>query len=364
MAFETSVRKRLAVVLLVVVLLGTLPTGVAAQSESTVGGTVVVGEGETIDELEAVAGTVVVEGTVTGDVSAAAGDVRIESGGEVGGDLEAASGSVTIDGAVGGDVDVGAGNVAVGEDGTVGGEFTAGAGNVVVDGTLEGDAAIGAETITLGEDAAIAGDLRYNGDLQGNTDAVAGSISEDPSLGFDIAPTLQPLASWLVSLYTLALNLLLGAALLALFPRFSDGVAERVARDPVRTGAVGFGVLIGVPILLVAAAITIIGIPFSIVGGFAFALVVWIGIVYGRFAVAAWLLGYADLENRWLALVVGMIGGAILAQVPFVGGLLNFVILLLGLGALAWGLYAHRRTPGTREPEHRDRIGPDEPASD
>ncbi len=364
MVLETSVRKRLAVVLLVVVLLGAVPTGVAAQSESTVGGTVIVGEGETVDGLEAVAGTVVVEGTVTGDVSAAAGDVRIESGGEVGGDLEAAAGSVTIDGSVHGDVDTGAGNVAVGEDGTVGGEFTAGAGNVVVDGTLEGDAAIGAETITLGDTAEIAGDLRYNGDLQGNTDAVAGSISEDPSLGIDIAPTLQPLASWLVSLYTLALNLLLGAALLALFPRFSDGVAERVATDPLRTGAVGFGVLLGVPILLVAAAITIIGIPFSIVGGFAFALVVWIAIVYGRFAVAAWLLSYADLENRWLALVAGLIGGAVLAQLPFVGGLLNFLILLLGLGALAWGLYAHRRTSGTREPGRQDRIGSDEPASD
>ncbi|AGB35896.1 bactofilin family protein [Natronococcus occultus] len=364
MASETSVRKRLAIVLLVVVLLGAVPTGVVAQSESTVGGTAVVAEDETIDELEAVAGTVVVEGTVTGDVSAAGGDVRIAETGEVGGSLEGAAGSVTIDGTVDGDVGVGAGNVEVGEDATVGGEFTVGAGNAVIDGVLEGDAAIGAETITLGSDAEIAGDLRYDGDLQGNTDAVAGSITEDSTLGVDIAPTLQPLASWLASVYVLALNLLLGAALLALFPRFSDGVADRVSTDPVRTGLVGLGVLVGVPILLVAVAITIVGIPFSIVGGFAFAFVVWIGIVYGRFAVAAWLLSYADLENRWLALVVGLIGGAVLSQVPYLGGLVDFLVLLLGLGALAWGLYARRRTARTREPERRDRIGPDEPASD
>jgi cytoskeletal protein CcmA (bactofilin family) len=364
MGSRTSARRRIAVVVLVVVLLGTVPAGVAAQSESTVGGTVVVGEGETIDELEAVAGTVVVEGTVTGDVSAAAGDVRIVNGGEVGGDLEAAAGSVTIDGTVDGDVNAGAGSVEVGEDATVGGEFTAGAGNVVIDGTLEGDAAIGAETITLGEEAEIAGDLRYSGDLQGNTDAVAGSITEDSSLGVDIGPTLQPFASWLVSLYTLALNLLLGAALLALFPRFSDGIADRVATDPVRTGLVGLGVLVGIPLLLAAAAITIIGIPFTIVGGFAFALVIWIGIVYGRFAVAAWLLSYADVENRWLALVVGLVGGAILAQIPFLGGLLNFIMLLLGLGALAWGLYGHRRTARTRESDRPADVDPGGPASD
>lgn len=364
MAPETSVRKRLAVVALVVVLLGAVPTGVAAQSESTVGGTVVVGEGETIDDLETVAGTVVVEGTVTGDVSAAAGDVRIADTGEVGGNLEAAAGSVTIDGSVGGDVDAGAGNVEVGEGATVGGEFTAGAGNVVVNGALEGDAAIGAETIALGDAATVAGDLRYNGDLQGNTDAVAGSVTEDSTLGVEVGPTLQPLTTWLVALYTLALNLLLGAALLALFPRFSDGVADRVSTDPLRTGLIGLGVLIGVPALLVAAAITIVGIPFSIVGGFAFAFVVWIGIVYGRFAVAAWLLGYAGLENRWLALVVGLIGGAVLARVPFVGGLLNFLILLLGLGALVWGLYARRRTTETGARGRRDRLGPDEPTGD
>jgi cytoskeletal protein CcmA (bactofilin family) len=355
MGSGTSARTRVVVVALVIVLLA-LPTGVAAQSESGIGGTVVVGEDETVEEIEAVAGTVVVEGTVTGDVSAAAGDVRVTESGEIGGDLEAAAGSVTIDGEVGGDVSAGAGNVVVGEGATVGGEFSVGAGNVVIEGTIGGDAAIGAETITLGDDAAIAGDLRYNGDLQGNTDTVAGSITEDPSLGFDIAPTLQPLASWLFSLYTLGLNLLLGAALLLLFPRFSDGIADQVAHDPLRTGAVGLGALVGVPLLLAAAAITIVGIPFSIVGAFVFAFVVWIGIVYGRFAVAAWALSYADVENRWLALVVGMVGGAVLAQLPFVGGVVNLLIFLLGLGALARGLYGHRRSAGVREAPQRDRL--------
>ncbi|TYL39673.1 cell shape determination protein CcmA [Natronococcus pandeyae] len=362
MGFRTSIGARVAIALLVVVLLGTMPASVAAQSDERAGGTIVVEEGETVDEVEAFAGNVIVRGTVTGDVSAFAGNVQID--GEVGGDVEAVSGNVEITGTVDGDVSGAGGNFVVAEDATIGGSLEAGAGTVEIDGTIAGDAAIGAETIRLGENAAIDGDLRYGGTLEGNTDAVAGEITEDSRIGVGLEPTVQPFAEWLFAVYAFVLNLLLGAILLALFPRFSDGVARRVATDPVRTGLAGLGVLVGVPILLVAIAITIIGIPVTVVGAFLFALLVWIGVVYGRFAVAAWLLSYADLENRWLALVVGLLGGALLGQIPFVGGLLNFVIFLLGLGALSMGLYGHRRVIQERERDRPSGVEPGGPASD
>ncbi|WP_121744122.1 bactofilin family protein [Natronorubrum halophilum] len=359
---RTTSRSRtiLVVAVLALVVLGTIPITAVAQSDARTGGTVVVEEGETVDSLEAFSGTVIVEGTVTGDVSAVAGDVRIE--GDVGGDLEAAAGSVTIAGTVDGDVEVAAGSFTVAEGATVGGDVSAGAGNVAIDGTLEGDADIGADTIQLGDSGAIAGDLRYSGSLEGNTAAVAGEVQQDSSVGTDLGPTIQPIASWLFAAYVLALNLLLGAALLALFPRFSDGIANRVASSPVRSGLVGFGVLVVVPVLLVLIAITIVGIPFSIVGAFGFALVIWIGTVYGRYAVAAWLLSTVGVTNRWLALVVGLVAGAILAQIPIVGGLINLLVFLLGLGALTFGLYAHRRTVGKQEP--RSGVGSDGPTTD
>ncbi|WP_226482177.1 bactofilin family protein [Natrinema amylolyticum] len=353
-------------VLVALVVVGTVPATVAAQTNGQTGGTVVVEEGETVDSLEAFGGSVVVRGTVTGDVSAVGGDVRIERTGEVGGDLEAAGGGVIIAGTVDGDVDVGAGSLTITEDGTVGDDLTAGVGSATIDGTVDGSAEIGAETIRLGESASIAGDLRYDGDLEGNTDAVAGDIVEDSSLGVDVAPTIQPFASWLFAAYVLAVNLLLGAALLALFPRFSDGVADRVASSPLRSGGVGLLVFVGVPILLIALAITVVGIPLSMIGGFAFALLVWIGVVYGRFAVAAWLLSLVGLDNRWLALVIGLVAGAALSRlpVPFVGDAINLLVLLLGLGALARGLYGQWRTARNRDRERRVGTGSDEPTAD
>ncbi len=350
---RNAIRQVAVVVVVGILVLGAVPGTALAQSGANAGGTVVVEEGETVDEVNAFAGTVIVRGTVTGDVSAAAGNVYVY--GDVGGDVETASGNLEITGTVDGDVNTAAGNVVVADGATIGGSLQASAGHVEIDGTIEDDAAIGAETIVLGDNATIGGDLRYAGSLEGNTDAVAGEITRDATLGVDVAPTIQPIAGWLFAVYAFVLNLLLGAALLGLFPRFSAAVADRVATDPVRSGLAGLGVLVGIPILLVAIAITIVGIPVTFVGAFVFALLIWIGIVYGRFAVAAWLLSYASLDNRWLALVVGLLGGAILAQVPIVGGLLNFLIFLLGFGALSMGLYGRgrrgRTSPDAAEPE-------------
>ena len=336
---------RVAVLVLIVVLvIGVGPGLAAAQSiegPDGIDGTVTVEEGETVDSVEAFAGNVIVDGTVTGDVNAVAGNVYVN--GEVEGDVSVASGNLEVDGTVTGDVSAAAGNVLLTESGSVGGEFQAGAGTVNIDGTIDGDAAIGADTIELGETAVISGDLEYSGDLQGETGVVEGEVTEDSTVGVGPDPGLEPIVTWVFALYTLALNLLLGAALLLLFPRFSGGVADRVANAPVRAGLVGLAVLIVVPIALIALAITVVGIPLSIIGGFVFALFVWIGIVYGRFAVAAWLLSLVGIGNRWLALVVGLIGGAILAQIPIIGPIVNFLLFLLGLGALSMTLYSGRR---------------------
>ncbi|QFU82186.1 bactofilin family protein [Natronorubrum aibiense] len=361
---DRNQRLRTVVVIAVIalVLAGTVPATVAAQSDARTGGTIVVDEGETVDELEAFGGSIVVRGTVTGDVSAAGGDVVIEDGGEVGGTLEVASGSVTIAGVVDGDVDVGAGSLTVAESGTIGGDLRAGVGSATIDGTIEGDAEIGAETIRLGEGASIAGDLRYDGNLEGNTDAVAGTIEQDSSLGISTTPTIPTFAPWVFAAYAFAVNLLLGAVLLALFPRFSGNVAARVSTGPLRTGLVGLGVFVGVPILLIALLITVIGIPLSVIGAFVFALLLWIGAVYGWFAVAAALLSAVGIGNRWLALVVGLAVGTALSRAPFVGGLITLIVLLLGLGAIARALYGHRRS--VRERDRRVGAGSDGPTTD
>jgi hypothetical protein len=107
---------------------------------------------------------------------------------------------------------------------------------------------------------------------------------------------------------------------------------------------VALGVMAGLVLLFV----TIIGIPLSLAGLVLFLLVLWAASVYGRYALGTWLLSYADLDSRWLALVVGVVTVALLGMVPLLGQLVQTVVLVLGFGALVLGLWnAYRnRTEG------------------
>lgn len=332
--------QQVLVVLFVVVLATSAISGVAA-AQTTAGGTVVVEEGETVSEVNAFAGTIIVRGHVTGDVSGAAGNVLVA--GTVDGNVDVATGSLRITGTVGGDVSAGAGSVHLADGGVVQGNVDAGAGDVRIDGTIGENARIGASTITLGESASIGGSLTYDGSLEGNVGAVEGDVTRDRSLGVEVGTNLQPIAEWAGMVYAFLINLLLGVVLLAVFPKFSSQMAERVTADPVRTGLIGLGAIVGVPVLLLAIAITVIGIPIALAGLLVFGFLAWIGLVYGRFALGTWLLSLLDREHRWVALLVGLFVAVLLARIPIVGGVLNFLIFLLGFGALFAGLYTQFR---------------------
>ena len=356
-------RRRIALALALVALLFPLATGVAtAQSVQGASGTVVVDEGETVDGIEGVAGTVVVRGTVDGDLSGAAGSIRIAETGRVAGDVRAAAGTIVVDGAVGGSVEAGAGAFELTEAGRIDGSLDVGAGSITVDGAVGGDVRAAADSVVLGPNADVGGEFRYDAEtFTESPDAtVAGGVVEDDSLGGDtgvaFGSDLAP--SWVGSAYGVAVNLALGAVLLLAFPRFSRDVADRVGGDALRSGGVGLLALIGTPILLVLVAVTIVGIPLALVGVAAYVVAIWVASVYGRYALGSWVLGRVGRPNRWVALLLGVLGVAVIALVPWIGGLVDFVVLLLGLGALALGV-RDRYRGGSGAVSEREAVGAD-----
>ncbi|WP_066417947.1 bactofilin family protein [Halorubrum aethiopicum] len=349
--------RRIVVALLVVGLLIPLATGGAvAQSVAGASGSIVVDEGETVDGIEGVAGTVVVRGTVAGDLSGAAGSIRIAETGRVEGNVDAAAGTLTVDGTVAGDVQAGVGSFELTDSGRVDGSIDVGAGSIVVDGAVGGDVRAAGDSVVVGPNADVGGEFRYDAEeFTRSPDAsVAGGVVEDMSLrgdtgvgfGMDIVP------SWFGTAYALAANLVLGAVLLLAFPRFSRDVAARVETDPLASGGVGLLALVGVPLALLLVTVTIVGIPLALLGVAAYVAAIWIGTVYGRYAVGSWILGRLGGENRWIALVAGLLGFAVLGAVLLVGGIVELLALLVGLGALAFGLRdryrsVERATEGT-----------------
>lgn len=356
---NTAVRRGV-VLALVVALVTSAFSGVAA-AETRAGGTVVVEEGETVDGLTAVGGTVIVRGTVDGNVEGVAGSIVIEDTGVVRGDLSMTAGSVRIAGRVTGDVQVGAGSVAVDEGAEIGGTLRAGTESAVVAGSIGGDAVLGAARITLAETASVGGDLRYGEDarLDDRGASIGGSLVRESNIGVGGIGLRIP--GWALTGYAMAVNLVVGAVLLVALPRFSRRVTETVEEQALKSVGVGVIALFGVPIGLVLLAITIVGIPLTIAGAILFALVAWIALIYGRIAVADWALGQADVDNRWLALFGGVVGLGLLGQIPVLGGLLTLATFLLGLGAVALALLGMRRERGgeeaevTAEPTERER---------
>lgn len=336
--------KRFVVLLAVLVALAAIPAPVAAD-ETRTGGTVIVEEGETInDDLTAFAGTVIIRGTVNGHVSAFAGNVFVE--GRVNGDLDAFAGNVRVNGTVTGGINAFGGNVLVAEGARVGGNLEAAAGNVVLNGEVVGDARVGAETITVGPSAVVAGDLAYDGNLELAEEAqIDGQVREEDDLGLGFSGPAIP--NWVGWAYSFFVNLALGAAVLLVFPRFSSGVAAQATAGPLRCGGVGLLAFVGIPILLVILFISLVGIPLGLIGMLVYAVLLWLGYILGSFALGQWAVDLADADSRWLALFVGLLAVSVLGLVPILGPLVQFVVLLVGLGALVMG--GRRRYQGRRE---------------
>lgn len=323
--------------LLVVLLAAAALPGLAA-AEGRAGGTVVVGPNETVrDDLRVTAGTVVVRGTVVGDVSGVAGTVIVAESGNVTDELEVIAGSVRVDGHVG-SMSVAAGSVSITETGSVGTDAEIVAGAASVAGHVGGDGSIAADTIVLSESAVVEGDFVYDGELQRASGAtVRGQLKPDASVA-EGTPVLPDVPGWTTTLVAIAGNVLFGALLLLVFPGFVEQVAHRSREETPRLGAIGLGVLVGVPVVLLLLAVTVVGLPLSIGGLFAFVPLLWASYVLGAYAAGRWALDRAGVEHereRWGALVLGVVFFGLLALVPVVGALARLLVLLIGLGTLA-----------------------------
>jgi len=336
MTRSPRIRRGVAILLVALLVLSSASGIVAAQTGG--GGTIVVDQGQTSSGISSVAGAIIVRGTVDGDISALAGDVVVERTGVVTGDVTGASGSLRIAGRVDGSVEYAAGNVVFEPTSEIGGNVNVGAGNVVFAGTVDGSVTAGADQIHLAPSAVIGGDFRYDGTLDQRPGAtVRGSVIRDESisgpspLGWGSTLTIP---AWFDTVYGFFANLLIGALLLVIFPRFSERVADTGRDEPLRSGLWGLIGLVVTPVVLVLIALTIIGIPITLLGFLLYIVVAWVGLVYGEYTVGRYLLARADAGGRWVALILGLLLFSVLGLVPIVGGLAIFLVLLVGLGAL------------------------------
>lgn len=327
--------RRTALLLAALLVLATVP-GVAA-ADTRVGGRVVI-DSTVTDDVTVTGGDVIVESgaTIRGDLTVYAGRVVVEEDATVTGKLRAYGGVVVVRGTVGDNALAYAGRVVIAETGTVRGTLGAAIGRVHIGGTVNGDVTA-AGRITLGPSATVTGSVIYEGVLEDQGATVEDGVRRAAELSL-----LPSVPGPLLVLYLLLADALLGAVLLVAAPRFTRAGATTATAQPGRTGLAGLVAAVVVPVLAALAAITVIGLPLAMAALALFLVALWVGSVLGRIAVGSALLDLADTEgdHAWAALAIGLVVVALLSLVPYLGPLVRLVVALVGLGVVVLGLRA------------------------
>jgi len=371
-------RIRRGIALAFIVLCLVVPGAVAAGPEGSVldkflsGSTVIVPAGETVPHDLYVAGsTVHIDGRIDGDLFVAGGTVDIS--GPVAGDLFVAGGNVTITSSVGRHLRLAGGNVTVG--GPVSLDLLALAGTL----TLNPTARVGGDLVFAG------GQTLLDGAVDGSVLGSAQTYSRAGSVGGSEQVTLrrekprpapaQSLLSLLVEQLQRYLGIILiGVLLLLLAPGFLQGAAARLRERPLASlgaGVLGFiGFFAAVVALLIG--MVVLAIPLGLLGLGRVVLALALGVLLGTgvlsylfmlillFVAAAVVgltlgrLGLGGRDEPWaqgpyVALLLGVFVIVVLTAIPILGGLLNAVLILFGLGAIATRLLELRSpapTPG------------------
>ena len=340
----------------------TVPASETVDDTLVAAGNTVRVEGVINGDLLAFGGTVEVRGTVKGDLVSFA--KRTVVSGNVEGSIYNFSQSLDLDGQLGHSLYGFAQSLRLNDRGHVGEGIVAAAGDV----SLEGEVKRSVDILGSGNadvSGSIGRELTMNGGslTLTNTARVGGNLSarvhqlKDVHIadGATIAGKRDIQVQVRKSQFTrrrfyfhqavwLAAAMLVGWLGLVLFPGFFRATTQAVGSGWLSLG-LGVGVLAGAPVAMVVVAITLVGIPISLML-FAVYLTaiylakVWVGAFLGRIL----LKPSGATKGDWLlGLLVGLLILTIVGFIPYLGGLVRFGVVCLGLGAFAGQLYRASR---------------------
>lgn len=336
--------------------------------------TVTISADEVIDDTLIVsADTVVIEGEVNGDLIAVGRKIIVS--GPVGGNLIAIAESINLSGEVKGLVLTAASTVIV--DGSdIGGDFWSAAGNI----TLGKDTKIARNATLATETASIAGDIGSDAHLFGESFDIQGTVHEDVvayadrvnllsgahvlgNLSFhadeeeklQLAPTAKvdgdtnfharsdrfqnqnkylSLKFYLHQLFWIVSAFIFGFIILVLFPSLR---ALNLYGDleGLKTAGTGLVAIVSMPILATLVAVTLIGLPIAVVS-----FIAWMLIIYASKIVLANVIGQMVFRNSAredslvATLIVGLALVLIASNIPVIGGVISFLLVIIGSGLI------------------------------
>jgi len=311
--------------------------GGVVDIDADINGDVIVAGGELLighrvaGDLLAAGGSVKIRGAVDDDVRVSGGELDIDA--RIGDDLVASGGSIDLAATtqVGGNVWLAGGNVRIA--GTISGDLKVIGGDIRLSGIVLGDVELEGGEIQILDSAQIAGNLKYRSPqpavttseirIDGQIDYQAGeSKYADRGFGLFFSITLV-LASILFYL---------------LFPHYTLASVRRIAAAPFTSFGLGFLFLVITPLLAFFLMLIVLGlwIGLSLLALYCVALLA--GFLIACFFVAErgaklFKQDISSRTRRLISVIIAIFVLGLLQTIPLLGGLLLFILLLLGLGA-------------------------------
>lgn len=295
------------------------------------------------DNVRVLGGDVRITGRVNGSLTVVAGQVLIEKTAVIGAGLLVTGGQVVIDGTVNGTLKAKAGDVTV--NGTINGISDIRSDTATINGIMTGTSTVVANTFVIGETAMFRGNLNYwSGQGQQN---LTGRVTGTAAFKADLAPMHDDArhdkgmffgllgAITIYSLFSAALTI---GLLMFLTKNFFVNAAKYLHKQQWMSLLIGFLYFILTPILALILAVTVIGIPLAIAVLLSYVVAMFFSSALTSMVLARWV--ETKYRKKWhpvtvFFLTLGIfIGLKILLIIPFLGWILNAVLVCMGIGSL------------------------------
>jgi cytoskeletal protein CcmA (bactofilin family) len=274
-------------------------------------------------------GRITLQEDVTGDVRVMGGQITID--GNVSGDVLALGGELLLNNPVGGDIAATVGRLVVND---VAGNVDADGDEIIIKGVIQGDVNIKAENLKLAENALIMGDLNYTSDSASfKEEQIKGQIIKGEIKEKKAPVKINRYSSIIFGALTI---LVVGIILVLIMPSISSKLSENIKEKPWLSLLYGFLALIAVPLASLIILITIIGIPIALIAILLFILAAYLSKFVAMLFIGKLIL--KEPKNMVLQMLVGALVYIVLANIPFISGLVKLAALLFGLGAITIGL--------------------------
>ncbi len=206
---------------------------------------------------------------------------------------------------------------------------------VNINGVVDRNISLNSENTNIGENALVYGKLVYNGNLNGNLDKIYGETEK-----YEIETPKEPstkdtITTKVIDLITKSIVALIFIIIMvAVSKNTTSQFSKMKVGDYIKDIFIGLAVLIFTPVLAVCISLTIIGIPFAIIGILIYAVAIYLSITFLSFEISKLLLK----ENASKPKIIGVallvyVCFNIVELVPGIGGLIKFFAILIGISA-------------------------------